>query len=242
MKAALLALLLAATAASAADPRRSGYEDMSASTRALQDDDTQNPAQLWVLDGEQRFTAVCSRCHTAASLAGVAARYPAFDTALGKAVSLGMRIRLCHDRHVKALPPAPESDALLALESFVARQSRGQAIAAPADARLQPALARGEQLFRQPLGQLGLSCAQCHDELAGRRLAGSLIPQGHPTGYPLYRLEWQGMGSLQRRLRNCLTGVRAEPFAWGSDDAVALELYLKRRAAGMAMDAPAVRP
>ena len=51
---------------------------------------------------------------------------------------------------------------------------------------------------------------------AGRRLGGSPIPQAHPTGYPIYRLEWQGLGSLQRRLRDCMTGVRAEPFAWGA--------------------------
>ena len=69
-----------------------------------------------------------------------------------------------------------------------------------------------------------------------------MIPQGHATGYPLYRLEWQGLGSLQRRLRNCATGVRAEPWAWGAQEMVDLELYLMQRAAGMVVDAPAVRP
>ena len=43
----------------------------------------------------------------------------------------------------------------------------------------------------------------------------------HPTGYPLYRLEWQDVGSLQRRLRNCMSGMRAEPFAFGSPEHVA---------------------
>jgi sulfur-oxidizing protein SoxA len=50
------------------------------------------------------------------------------------------------------------------------------------------------------------------------------------------------MGSLQRRLRNCMTGVRAEPFALGSDEFTALELYLMQRAAGMLLETPAVRP
>ena len=63
-----------------------------------------------------------------------------------------------------------------------------------------------------------------------------MIPQGHPTGYPIYRLEWQGLGSLQRRLRNCMSGVRAEPFAYGAIELVELELYLHaaraRHAAG----------
>jgi sulfur-oxidizing protein SoxA len=69
-----------------------------------------------------------------------------------------------------------------------------------------------------------------------------VIPQGHPTGYPIYRLEWQGMGSLQRRLRGCLTGVRAEPFAADSDEFTALELFLMQRAAGLPVETPAVRP
>ena len=46
-------------------------------------------------------------------------------------------------------------------------------------------------------GQLNLSCANCHDDNWDKRLAGSPIPQAHPTGYPIYRLEWQTLGSLQ---------------------------------------------
>jgi sulfur-oxidizing protein SoxA len=101
---------------------------------------------------------------------------------------------------------------------------------------------RGERLWQQRLGQLNLACVHCHDQRAGQRLGGALIPQGHPTGVPAYRLEWQGMGSLERRLRSCLVGVRAEPFAPGSDEWLALELHLVNRAAGMAVEGAAIRP
>ena len=77
---------------------------------------------------------------------------------------------------------------------------------------------------------------------AGGRLAGATIPQAHPTGYPIYRLEWQGLGSLQRRLRGCISGVRAEPFSYGAVELTELELYLARRATGMKIETPAVRP
>jgi sulfur-oxidizing protein SoxA len=92
------------------------------------------------------------------------------------------------------------------------------------------------------MGQIDLSCKDCHTDLAGRSLAGNLIPEAHPTGYPIYRLEWQAVGGLQRRLRNCMVGVRAEPFTYGSEEMVALEAYLAARAAGMRLEAPAVRP
>ena len=114
--------------------------------------------------------------------------------------------------------------------------------ASDADARLAPHRARGQALYERRHGQLQLSCAICHDQNAGGRLGGTTIPQAHPTGYPLYRLEWQGLGSLQRRLRNCMTGVRAEPYAYGSPEWVELELFLMSRASGMTVDAPAVRP
>ena len=224
------------------DSRRSGLEVMSPATQALQRDDTQNPGWLWLKAGEQRFNADCVHCHTSDSLRSVATRYPAWDAVLGKPVSLSGRINQCQQRHRRQSVLALEGEALLGLETYVAQQSRGQVIAPPTDPRLAPWRERGAALWRQRLGQIDLSCAQCHDQHAGGRLAGSRIPQGHPTAYPIYRLEWQTLGSLQRRLRNCMSGVRAEPFAYGADEFIALELYLMQRAAGMMIETPGVRP
>jgi sulfur-oxidizing protein SoxA len=106
----------------------------------------------------------------------------------------------------------------------------------------RPLLEAGRAAFQRRQGQLNLACAQCHDALAGEKLAGSAIPQAHPTGYPIYRLEWQGLGSLQRRLRNCMIGVRAEPYAYGAPEYLELEYYLMWRARGMRLETPAVRP
>lgn len=47
---------------------------------------------------------------------------------------------------------------------------------------------------------------------------------------------------MQRRLRGCLTSVRAEPFAADSDEFTTVELFLMQRAAGMPVETPAVRP
>lgn len=228
--------------AASGDPRRSGRADMSAATQAMQRDDAANPAWLWVEDGRQRFGARCAHCHAVADMAGVAARYPAWDDRTQRPMTLGQRIADCHVRRDGGGPMPPEDEGRLALEMFIALQSRGRPIAPPADARLAAWRERGRALFVQRVGQLDLSCEQCHGAYAGRRLAGSVIPQGHPTGYPIYRLEWQGVGSLQRRLRGCLVGVRAEPLAPDGDDATALEIYLLSRAAGMPLETPAVRP
>ena len=230
--------------------RRSSYEQMSPETKAMQDDDTANPGMLWVLDGDALWRAKagssnrsCADCHGEAreSMKGVAARYPAFDAARGGAVDLTGRINLCRADRQQAPAFRFESKELLALAVYVARQSRGMPVGND-DPRLEGSIAEGRTIFSRRQGQLNLSCAQCHDDNWGKRLAGNTIPQGHPTGYPLYRLEWQTVGSLQRRLRNCLTGIRAENYAFGSPELVALETFLMWRARGMTMESPAVRP
>jgi len=233
----------------AKDERRSGFHDMGASTQAMQKDDSANPAMLWVQEGEALWKRAasssrsCASCHgEIASMRGVAARYPAWDERLARPVNLGTRINLCRQRHQGLPPLGAEHEQMLSLEAAVAMHSRGMPIAPPRDARLEPFRARGAELFSRRIGQLDLSCAQCHDERAGGRLAASVIPQGHATGYPIYRLEWQAIGSLSRRLRGCMTGVRAEPFAANSVEMVEVELHLARRAMGMAVETPAVRP
>ncbi len=252
--AALGALALAGSAFAAEIPRaerRSGYDLMSPETRAMQDDDTANPGMLSVLEGGALWSRKagaagrsCADCHgdARASMKGVAARHPAFDAARGRPVSVEQRINACRVERQQAPALAHESRELLALSAYVARQSRGLPIEIATDARTQPFLDAGRALWERRQGQLNLACRNCHDDNWGRRLAGSVIPQAHPTGYPLYRLEWQTLGSLQRRLRNCLVGMRAEPYEYGDPALVDLELYLMWRASGMLMDAPAVRP
>ncbi len=254
MRRSLVLLLLSLPAAAADIPaadRRSGFDFMSAATQEMQRDDALNPAMLWVAEGEAQWNEVpsstaksCAGCHgdATASMRGVAARYPAFDEHTGKAIDLQQRINACRTQHQQQPAFASESRPLLGLAAYLGLQSRGLPVAPPNDPRLVPALERGEKLFHTAMGQLNFACAQCHDANWGKRLAGSPIPQAHATGYPIYRLEWQGMGSLQRRLRNCMTGVRAEPFPYGADELVELELYLNQRAAGMTVETPAVRP
>jgi sulfur-oxidizing protein SoxA len=227
--------------------RRSGYETMSRETQAIQDDDATNPGILGVLDGEALWKRKagaadrsCADCHQ--SIRGIAARYPAFDPARGRPASLEQRINGCRVEKQKAPAFGWESKELLALTAYVARQSRGLPIAVKIDEKTRPFLEAGRKAFHRRQGQLNLSCSLCHDDNWGKHLAGSLIPQAHPTGYPIYRLEWQSLGSLDRRLRNCLFGMRAQVPAFGADELVDLELYLMWRARGMKLEAPGVRP
>jgi sulfur-oxidizing protein SoxA len=252
--AVLVGVVIGATAVAAEIPlseRKSGYDFMGPDTRAMQDDDTTNPGMLWVLDGEALWkrkagaaNKSCADCHGDAgtSMKGVAARYPAFDAGRGRPIDLEQRVNICRADRQQATPLPFEGKELLALTAYIGRQSRGMPIEIGDDERTKPFLEAGRDLFNRRQGQLNLSCAQCHDDNWGQKLAGAPVPQGHATGYPLYRLEWQSLGSLQRRLRNCIVGMRAEPYAFGAPEYVDLELYLMWRARGMKVETPAVRP
>ncbi|MBX9588871.1 MAG: sulfur oxidation c-type cytochrome SoxA [Hyphomonadaceae bacterium] len=233
----------------AAGDRKSGRDFLAPETRAQQDDLSINPGMLWVEQGEKLWreaagagAKACASCHgDPSALKGVAARYPAYDARLQRLLNLEGRIQNCRLEHQRAAPLPYESQALLALTALVAHQSRGLPLNVATKGPARPFLAAGRAMFFTQQGQLSISCAQCHDDNWGKRLRAERISQGQPNGFPTYRLEWQTTGSLHRRLRACFQGVRAEPFAAGSPELVALELYLAARARGLPIETPAVR-
>jgi sulfur-oxidizing protein SoxA len=259
LRLAIAALLLAAAAAMPhltageipLSERRSGFSFMTPETQAIQNDDTSNPGMLWAKDGEALWNSKmgaadksCADCHNDArtTMHGVAAHYPDFDVVEARPVNIEQRINLCRTRHQQASALPYESHELLALTAFIGQQSRGLPVRPNADKNLEPFLSQGRVLYMQRQGQLNLGCTNCHDDNWDKHLAGSPITQAQPTGYPEYRLEWQTLGSLQRRLRNCIAGTRAQPYDYGAPELVELELYLMSRAAGMPIETPAVRP
>ena len=208
------------------------------------------PGMLWVLDGEALWaarraqrtapapTATATRTQ---SMKGVAARYPAFDARAGVPVDLEAAINMCRTEQQKAPALAYESKELLALTAYVAHQSRGMPIES-SDDEARRSSTPGARSSSAARGSSICPAASATTTIGASSSPASPIPQGHPTGYPLYRLEWQTLGSLQRRLRNCMIGMRAEPYAFGSPEHVALELYLMWRARGLPVETPAVRP
>ncbi len=247
-----LAFALAAGVAQAQQPSppRSGIEFVSADIRALQQDDFANPGMLWVERGAKLWDEPagadgksCASCHQdgRASMRGVAARYPVVDRAANQLLNIERRINQCRTVRQGAPALGHESEPLLSLTAYVAHQSRGMPLAASADGPARPFYEAGRRLYTTRMGQMNLACTQCHDANWDRKLLAETVSQGQPNGYPAYRLEWQSLGSLHRRLRACMFGVRAEPFAAGSPELLNLELYLAARGKGLPVETPAVR-
>lgn len=221
-----------------------------ADVRALQADEFGNPGMLWVTRGERLWREPagtsgkpCAACHgdAAQTMKGVATRYPRIDPGAARLVNVSGRVNLCRERHQQAEALPEESQPLLALTSYVVYQSRGMSMNVTIDTQNARDFERGRARYNARLGQMNLSCSQCHDKSWGRTLYNEKVSQGHPTGWPGYRLEWQTFGSLQRRLRACYSGLRAEMPEYGARELLELELFLAWRAQGLPIEAPGVR-
>ncbi len=229
--------------------KRSGYTYAQPETRAMQDDDFENPgfllmdqaATLWETPDGAAGKA-CVGCHgDVESLAGVGATYPVYFEPWGKMMTVEQRINQCRTEGMKADPWKWESDEMLGMTALVKHQSRGMPVNVSIDGPAKPFYEKGEAFYYERRGQLDLACANCHMDNAGLQLRANTLSQGMPNGFPTYRLKWQKVGSLHRRLRGCNDQVRAEPYERGSDEYVNLELFIMHRANGLPVETPAVR-
>ena len=229
---------------------QSGLYFSGKDVQALQADEFANPAQLWLSQGATLWSRAseangksCLSCHGEASqsMVGVATRYPTVDARQGRLMNIEDRINQCTTERQKLKPLAPESAALLGLTLLVTQASKSLPLHVNIQGAARPHWQAGAALFQQRQGQLNLSCAQCHDQNYGQRLYVDPLTQGQPNGYPVYRLEWQTLGSLERRLRSCYAGIRAEIPPWGALEMRQLALYLMWRGEGLSIEVPAVR-
>jgi len=207
---------------------RSGLDYASDEIRKLQASDAENPGMLWVDQGAALFAKECASCHR--EVKGIAARYPRREN--DSVVTLEQKVR----HRNPAMPH--ESDEMLALTAYIAFASRGLPFQ---DNIPESEVAKGKSEYFRRRGQMNLSCSHCHDASAGKKLGAETVSQGQPNGYPAYRLEWQKLGSLHRRLRSCMFGLHAKLPPFGSELLNELELYLAWRARGLRIEAPAVR-
>jgi sulfur-oxidizing protein SoxA len=230
--------------------KRSGYTYAQPETQAMQDDDFENPAMLWVEQGEAAWSTAegdagksCADCHGDASesMADVGTRYPVYYKPWGKMMNLEQRINNCRKENMKAKPWKYESRELLSMTAYVRHQSWGKPMNVKIDGPAAPFYEKGKEFYYQRRGQLDMACKNCHVDNAGKMLRANLLSQGQPNGFPTYRLKWQGVGSLHRRFRGCNKQVRAQPYASGSDEYVNLELFLAARAKGLPVETPSVR-
>ena len=228
----------------------SGWEFRNPGTRKMELDDFDNPAFIWVDQGETLWSSVdgtqgksCQSCHDNASesMRGVRASFPKWSEAKGKPLALEHQVNECRTERMGAEAWKWESDQMLGMTAYVGLQSRGMPVQVQTDGPMQDWLQRGKDLYYSRIGQLDMSCANCHEDNYGKMIRADRLSQGQVNGFPTYRLKWQKIGSLHRRFKGCMENIRAVAYDRGSDEFTALELYVASRGQGLSVETPAVR-
>jgi sulfur-oxidizing protein SoxA len=249
----LCTALLGITATCAEWPdntRLSGNAFLPPGLLRLQSDVVNSPVTLWLDKGRALWIDTetgpsCQSCHgDVTSLKKSAPSFPRLDASAQSLINLEDQIVTCRARTGRANAKV-EDDDVLALSALLHDAAKGQPIDvhAPAEraAAWQARLAHGAQLFGTRNGRINLACVHCHEQNVGRQMRADVISPGNPTGFPILRMSWQRLGSIERRLRACYSGVQAVLPAPGDPDLRDLELYLKVRAKGMPLDGPSIR-
>ena len=229
----------------------SGYAFLDETTRAMQDDEFENPGMVAVDRGSELFHEhreaeeySCSSCHGEDGVkldVRAIARYPVFNPNLGGLVTLQERVNYCWEIHMDRFPLSPGHADLISLETFVRNRARGEPVNVQINGGMAPLIARGEALYNTRFGQLDIACQHCHVQHQGQMLRGQKLSQGQANGFPEYRLGKGRITSFQQRLNECFVSFRAEPFEAGSEEFDLLELYVTSRGNGLPIETPAVR-
>lgn len=228
----------------------SGWRFRKDATQTLQTDDFENPAMVAVEYAIEIWDTAagtsaksCADCHGAVedSMAGLRAGLPKWDEAAGRPMTMENLINRSITEDQGAEKWKWESEEMLAMTSLIGLQSRGMPVKVQTDGPMADWWETGKGLYYARVGQLDMSCANCHEGYWGNMIRADHLSQGQSNGFPTYRLKWQGLGSLHRRFKGCMKNIRATPYKPGGDEFVALELYLASRGEGLLVETPAVR-
>jgi sulfur-oxidizing protein SoxA len=102
---------------------------------------------------------------------------------------------------------------------------------------------RGKKEYYSQRGYLKLSCASCHVQGAGQRVRNEYMSPllGQTTHFPVYRLKWEGLGTLERRLKGCNKDQGENPHKPGSKWMNEVSYFMAYMSNGLPVDGPDIR-
>jgi sulfur-oxidizing protein SoxA len=226
----------------------SGWRFRTPETQALEEDDFDNPAMVFVDQAADAYNAVdgaagksCASCHQGVeSFTGLATTMPKVNGD-GKLVTMEDQINTCRTERMQADAWKYSGADMQAMVALIRLQSRGMPVNVAIDGPAQSFWEQGKEIYYTRYGQLELSCANCHEQNMGHMIRADHLSQGQINGFPTYRLKTTNLVSVHNRFKGCIRDTRGEPFKEGGDEFKALELYVASRGNGLSVETPAIR-
>ncbi len=227
----------------------SGWVFRSDETQAMQADDFENPGMIFADQAREAFDTVmgsegnsCATCHeNPESLADVRSTYPVWDEEHGTVQTVELQVNECMTERMGAEPYGYDSQEMRNMSALISSVGRGRIINVAMDGPAQETWEQGREIYYTRYGLLELSCANCHEQNYGNNIRADHLSQGQINAFPAYRLRNAQLNSVHGRFRGCIRDTRAETFAVGSPEFVALELYVATRGNGLTVEGPSIR-
>ncbi|NDR58091.1 sulfur oxidation c-type cytochrome SoxA [Aliiruegeria sabulilitoris] len=232
------------------DEVMSGWLFRENDTRDMQRDDFDNPGMLAVESAMEAWETAegsegksCADCHESAedSMKGVRAVYPKWNDNAEAVWTLETAINGCRTERMGADAWKYDGDDITNMVALISSVSRGMPMNVATDGPAAATWEQGKELYYTRTGQLELSCANCHEDNYGNMIRADHLSQGQTNGFPAYRLKNAKLNSVHARFKGCVRDTRAETYAPGSPEFVALELYVASRGNGLSVEGPSVR-
>jgi sulfur-oxidizing protein SoxA len=228
---------------------RSGWTFRTSETQALQMDDFDNPAMVFVDQAAEAWNTAdgsegksCASCHEGAeTMTGLRASMPKWNEAAGEVWTMEMYINDCREKRMGAEPWGWKAQPMLNMTALIGAQSRGLPMNVAIDGTVQETWEKGKEIYYTRYGQLELSCANCHEDNYDNYIRADHLSQGQTNGFPVYRLKQANLIAVHNRFKGCIRDTMAETYSEGSPEFVALELYVASRGNGLTVETPAVR-
>lgn len=225
----------------------SGWRFRSMETQALETDDFDNPAFVFVdqaLDNWEKVEGSegksCASCHeNVEDFAGLRSTLPRVED--GQLVTMENLINECRTDRMGADAWKWSKGNMTAMTALIGLQSRGMPMNVAIDGEAAPFWEMGKELYYTRVGQLDMACSNCHEDNYGVMIRADHLSQGQINGFPTYRLKNAKLNSIHARFKGCMKNIRAVPFKEGGEEFKALELYLASRGQGLSVETPSVR-
>ncbi|MBL4873195.1 MAG: sulfur oxidation c-type cytochrome SoxA [Rhodobacteraceae bacterium] len=228
----------------------SGWIYRTKETQSLQLDDFDNPGMIFVDQALDEWAKVdgsagksCAACHTGgpAEFAGLRTVLPRWDDEAGAIQSMEDYINECRTERMQADAWKWSGTSMTAMTALISLESRGMPVNVVIDGPASDAWEQGKDIYYTRVGQLDMSCANCHENNYDTMIRADHLSQGQTNGFPVYRLKNAKLNSTHARFKGCMKNIRATPYKEGSDEFRALELYVASRGNGLSVEGASVR-
>jgi sulfur-oxidizing protein SoxA len=174
-----------------------------------------------------------------------AANYPYFDEKRKEVVSLTVAINECLTTNGEKAWKTSKGK-MATLQGYMANVAteNEKVIAVKISSKeAADAYKRGKEYYYSQRGYLKLSCASCHVQGAGQRVRNEKLSQllGQTTHFPVHRLKWDGLGTLERRMAGCIKDEGQVPPKSNSAQMRELLYFMAYMSNGMKIDGPDIR-